>query len=865
MTKTYDSDQRRAIAASSGYYLVLAPPGCGKTDILAERIAEAIKQGVGLDDMLCLTFTNRASRGMLERAAGRVGDDVRKMFVGNIHRYCSRYLFENNVVAENTSVFDEEDQADLFLTYDDSFFLNKNGKINKNAVSYVGNLASYITQTRLGHREEVKPLDEQYRYLYKIAASCDFNSTSVPSEHKVLIYALEYLRYKRYRNILDFQDILIEAYDHLLKNDHKRYKWIQIDEVQDLNPLQMEIVDRLTEENPTVLYLGDEQQAIFSFMGAKLSTLLKLKERCGDNIIILSNNYRSPSYLLDVCNKYAMEELRVDASLLSKATTESQPRKYDLILTESTTIQEEHDRILGMVRYYLNLDVKDRLAILVSKNDEADAISRALAQSDVPHFKISGRDLFKTTSYKTLSSLYTIIVDDFNIVAWSRLLYGIGAVKSLNDARGVTSKLRSLMMTPSDLLTADTYLQRFYKEYTTVEMVIFDTETTGLNVFCDDIVQIAAIKVRNGKKVEGSDFDIIMSTDRDIPEKLGDLDNPLILRYRDARRMSREEGLLMFLEYIGSCPLVGHNVNYDYRILRNNIKRTLGREFKCRTYDTLHIIKCVAPGLKKYKLEYLLDQLGLSGKNSHLANEDVDATLSLINYCIGKMTDILDNQTSYLHMRKTRGIINRLLKIRHHIHDIKRRAYLPISVGKRDIAEELQAMYGEMVAENFIDDLGPKFDIFIRYLKAEYDQDEEKSTCTGLYEQISEYVYQVASTINEGDLVNSPDLLDDRVFIMTVYKAKGLEFENVVVLGAINGTYPFYYINKVLTSPNSTSEMRRQARLDYMEDARKFYVAITRAKKRLCISFSTYNQFNCMAGVTPFIRSIKDSFDYFKR
>lgn len=865
MEKIYDSDQQKAINVKDGYYLVLAPPGCGKTDILAERIAEAIKQEVAVDDMLCLTFTNRASRGMVSRSVGRVGNDVRNIFIGNIHRYCSRYLFEHSVVAECTCVFDEEDQADLLATYDDSYFINKYGRYNKNAVSYVVNLASYITQTRLGHKEEVKPQGDQYREFYNIAAGCGFDPELVPSGHKALVYALEYIKYKRHRDIIDFQDILIRAYDHMLNNAHRKFRWIQIDEVQDLNPLQIAIVDLLTADDPTVLYLGDEQQAIFSFMGAKLSQLAMLKERCAGNILTLSNNYRAPSYLLDVCNRYAMDELKVDEALLPKTTALSTPKKYDLILTESTTAADEHNRILGMVKYYLDLDPKERLAILVSKNDEADAISRTLTDSGVSNFKISGRDMFKTTSYKTLSSLYNIIADDFNLVSWSRLLYGIGVVKSLSEARSVISKLRSLMMTPSDMFSDETYLQRFYKAYTSGEMVIFDTETTGLNVLDDDIVQIAAIKIKDGKKVEGSDFDIIMTTDREIPEKLGDIDNPLIRRYRDARRISREDGLLMFLEYIGTCPLLGHNVNYDYQILRNNIKRTLGREFVCHTFDSLHIIKCVAPGLRKYKLGYLLEHLNLSGKNSHLADEDVEATLSLVNYCVEKMEPLLDNQTSYLHIPKTRRIVNKLLKIRPLFIDVKSRMYQPVSVSGCDIATEMQRMHRRMVSDGFIDDLGPKFEIFIRYLQTEWGLDGEAAAHTSLYAQISEHIYEMTSTINEGDLVNSPDLLDDRVFIMTVYKAKGLEFENVVVLGAINGTYPFYYIDKVLSDPHSTSEMRSKARHDYMEDARKFYVAISRAKKRLCISYSTYNQHNFMTGVTPFIRSIKNHFDYFRR
>ena len=72
MEKKYDVDQLKAINANGGYFLVLAPPGCGKTDILAERIVEAKKKGVNFENMLCLTFTNRASRGMKNRIKERV-------------------------------------------------------------------------------------------------------------------------------------------------------------------------------------------------------------------------------------------------------------------------------------------------------------------------------------------------------------------------------------------------------------------------------------------------------------------------------------------------------------------------------------------------------------------------------------------------------------------------------------------------------------------------------------------------------------------------------------------------------------------------------------------------------------------------
>ena len=104
MGKMYDNKQRAAINASNGHYLVLAPPGCGKTDILTERIVRAHSDGVAYEDMLCLTFTNRASRGMKNRITQRLGEDASQIYVGNVHRFCSNFLFSNALIPENTVV-----------------------------------------------------------------------------------------------------------------------------------------------------------------------------------------------------------------------------------------------------------------------------------------------------------------------------------------------------------------------------------------------------------------------------------------------------------------------------------------------------------------------------------------------------------------------------------------------------------------------------------------------------------------------------------------------------------------------------------------------------------------------------------------
>ena len=84
----YNEQQQNVINIKQGRHLVLAPPGCGKTHVLAQRIVEALKCGSQTSDMLCMTFTNRAARGMRSRIAELVGEQAESLFVGNVHRYC---------------------------------------------------------------------------------------------------------------------------------------------------------------------------------------------------------------------------------------------------------------------------------------------------------------------------------------------------------------------------------------------------------------------------------------------------------------------------------------------------------------------------------------------------------------------------------------------------------------------------------------------------------------------------------------------------------------------------------------------------------------------------------------------------------
>ena len=255
---------------------------------------------------------------------------------------------------------------------------------------------------------------------------------------KKMKFAHAYEAYKEQNNLVDFEDLLLKAYDALSQSDeYHKYSWMQVDEVQDLNFLQLSILDLLLAPEATVVYLGDEQQAIFSFMGAKMEIMKELKERCCSNIYHLDVNHRSPSYLLDVYNKYAMQVMNIDGALLPKAANITKAEGNELTLMECATVDEEYKAVTLKVRDFYNEHPDETTAVIVNSNRDADYIGYALDDIAMPHFKVSGTDIFTTDGVKLLFAHYSVIANEFNFIAWARLLKGMGIMQTNASARAL--------------------------------------------------------------------------------------------------------------------------------------------------------------------------------------------------------------------------------------------------------------------------------------------------------------------------------------------------------------------------------------------------------------------------------------------
>lgn len=863
-TPSLDKYQIPVVEASQGYHLVLASPGCGKTHILAERIRYARERGVKYEDMLCLTFTNRAAREMTNRIQKVVGGDFSELMVGNVHRFCSKFLFEQGRIPADSAIIDDEEAVSIIADYrnEDEEGVTRDFNRYKGYQTIIF-FQHFIYQLEHQHpwkyylhpesftdddREAVKHIcasqkieyDEQavvniYHHAqeYMDEANAPGLDGKTADRIRVLLwkmyYANCYARYKEENHLFDFEDLLLYTYD-IYRSDPtcKRYPWIQVDEVQDLNGMQLAIIDLLTaEDNPMVMYLGDEQQAIFSFMGAKVETLTLLKMRCKGNIHHLQRNHRSPKYLLDVFNDYAEKQLKIDRELLPLSDNDTKATSGDLRIIHSSTIEAEHKDITTEAFSLYEQNKEERTAVIVSANSDADRISEAMTEAGLTHFKVSGRDLFDTPDVKLLLAHLSVLSNEHNSIAWTRIMKGVRAFPSHALARRFNWKLKQLALSPSDFLLypESCYTAEFLRAYDEEEIVIFDTETTGLDVFNDDIIEIAAIRIKGGEVV-GEPLDLYIETDKPILPMLGDKENPMYAIYHEkmstGELRSPSDALQRFLAYVGTSPILGHNANYDYNILDNNLQRYCKDTMQAhdiRCFDSLKLIRLLAPSLHSYKLESLLETFHLAGVNSHQAIDDVKATVSLVRLCAEKAREKQAQQAAFIRHPKVKPFANVLRSNYGECYrEAVNRLYKLSTDHEPALVSELSAAYNAFRSDGLINDI-PRLDYILRYLRIDMLTDE--TVANALAPQLSQYVMDI-NTLKEADFCNSKSILE-RINVTTVHKAKGLEFDNVIIFDAADGRYPNAY--------NKTKQQDE-------EDARKFYVAMSRAKRRLFIAYA---------------------------
>ena len=304
-----NEEQRNAVMAENGPVLVIAGAGSGKTRVLTSRIAYLIQEkNIHPGEIMALTFTNKAANEMQSRISKLIGQDIYGLWVGTFHRICLRILrMEGEAIGLDRDfvIYDDADQRSLIKT---------------------------IMKQRGIDGDEITPATALHIILYvylfknKMLSPEAFEETALTAKEEPVaeIYA-SYEKNLKANNALDFDDLLLYAVElftqchDVLTRYRDRFQYILVDEYQDTNEAQYCLLRLLAGKQGNLFVVGDPDQSIYAFRGAKIENILNFQEDYSDaQIYRLEKNYRSTCQILRVANDLIRHNMnRLEKNLYS--------------------------------------------------------------------------------------------------------------------------------------------------------------------------------------------------------------------------------------------------------------------------------------------------------------------------------------------------------------------------------------------------------------------------------------------------------------------------------------------------------------------------------------------------------------------
>ena len=387
-----NNEQREAVLYNDGALLVIAGAGSGKTRVITYKIAYLVENGVDPQNILAITFTNKAATEMKERIETLLGNNAKQVFISTFHKFCGRVLrvfIELVGYNRNYTIYDTDDQKKLLTNIiKDLGFDDKKVKA-KAAASHI----SYCKNHGIS-------LDD-----YKKQAKGDMEK----------IYARCFDEYENRmfkNNAIDFDDMLLLTVKVLKTNENARkilsdkFRYILVDEYQDTNLVQFEIIKLLTMDNTNMLtVVGDDDQSIYKFRGADIRNILEF-EFAFDNakVIKLTQNYRSTNNILRVANDIIKNNNgRKDKELWSENGD-----GVKVVFTEYEDDSSESYSIINEIKK--NSDYKNT-AILYRTNAQSRKFEEMCVSLSIPYTLVGGVNFYERREIKDVLAYMHLIVN----------------------------------------------------------------------------------------------------------------------------------------------------------------------------------------------------------------------------------------------------------------------------------------------------------------------------------------------------------------------------------------------------------------------------------------------------------------------
>ncbi len=416
--KELNPSQYEAVIQKEGPILVIAGAGSGKTKTLTYRVARLIEDGINPENILLLTFTKKAAREMLSRAAIVLDSRCEKVAGGTFHSFSNIILRKYSSFLELKNNFTITDRADAedIINHIRSKVINKQEKRfpKKNTIL---DIYSKVINKNLPSNEIINSEYKQFEHC------CE----------KINEIIIQYNNYKRENSILDYDDlllylkILLETNSDIRKKLSSKYKYIMVDEYQDTNTIQAQIIKLLASEHNNVMAVGDDSQSIYSFRGANYKNILEFPDIFENTKIIkLEQNYRSSQNILTLANEILLKAKEKYTKTLF--STIKSPIKPALICASDTKSEAEFivQRILELSEEE-NIDLKD-ICVLARSARMTYNLEIELAKKNIPYKKFGGMKFIETAHIKDVIAYLKVIINPSDVISYTRILLLIDGI-----------------------------------------------------------------------------------------------------------------------------------------------------------------------------------------------------------------------------------------------------------------------------------------------------------------------------------------------------------------------------------------------------------------------------------------------------
>ncbi|MEX1306974.1 MAG: 3'-5' exonuclease, partial [Eubacteriales bacterium] len=647
------------------------------------------------------------------------------------------------------------------------------------------------------------------KYPGQLAALADHFSTRFSAD--IALVLAVYQQQLQNNHALDFLSLILIVHAFLqdetnLARWQNIYDFIQVDEMQDTGLIEYDIIAKLADQHKNLSLFGDTDQTIYEWRDSRPFEIIKhFRENFQPTEYILSHNFRSTKHITDCAEGFLATYFDQKSKSVEVMGEDGETVKLCFL----NTVESEQHQIAQIIKKQTEKNVRyGQMALLVRTNNDARNYSQSLLSAGLPCYVIDEYNFFRREEIKDALAALKLALNPHDTESAKRLLLkyakniGAATLSEIHDS-GLPVSLADFI-TQSHKNNPD-FLSEIITPYMENKMVVFDVESTGLDTETDEIIEIAA--VRFGQDGVMDEFHRYLKPTLPVGA------SQAVHGYTDAFLSEQGEDpntvLSEFVTFCNGYILAGHNVTYDIAILKSQLRR-LKLDYPAFSpyFDTLDAAKRLVDDVPNYKLSTLCAYFGFEEEPTHHAMDDVWATCELAQVCIEQLMETTEERVTFYERFCDR--------------------FRPFSAFLAKTTQDAQKLRPVALLENTLATLQMKQ----RFIKAPNKQ-ENLDELARIFAQLDESNDTPAVSLRRIlELTTLSGTLErqisgeDRVAVLTVHQAKGLQFDTVIIANAVEGAFP-------------SSLNIRYNKLE--EEARLFYVAMTRASHHLFITLSRIN------------------------